>query len=168
MTNIIIPQLLKDIVIDSELPQYNYNIFEFDYGETDTIFKKSIEKMFIDCYFYNNIGFDNIEEFKHRLEYKWCIGYAIFKKKYNAYSQDIEILRTGKATATTETSYTDTPTGIFLTDTEHPTNTAKNTANTETIDGQEIDLIYNYTQKLKNTEREFIESFKGLFLKVYE
>lgn len=158
------PKLIEIIEFVNSKP----NIFNFDYSTDNITNKREFENNFILKYGYYRIGYFDIDEFKHALEYQLKITYNNYVKKRNALDKDFDIENTNKVNVKTVMNFIDTPTGIYYTDNDYSTSkTLTDHLQTER-NKDEIDIAFNYTQKLNNIKKEYIDSFKNLFLKVYD
>ncbi len=77
--------------------------FEYDFYTDDKEIKKNFEKKFIDYYYFDQIGFETVGKFKHRLRTKLNTIMPIIKKRYETElaSKDINFLLNKDLTETT-------------------------------------------------------------------
>ena len=61
----------------------NFNLFNFEYDFIDEQLKKSFEKYFIDCYYFNEIGQETIGRFQKMLQIKLNRIMPYYKQLYN-------------------------------------------------------------------------------------
>lgn len=76
-------------VID-ELEKENKKLFDFDYDLSIPSLKSELEKMFVDKYYFREIGQETIDRFKNRLEYKWKMVLKEYNKKFTLMLTDLE------------------------------------------------------------------------------
>ena len=60
----------------------NFDLFDFDYPYIDESLKPNFEKLFIDKYYFNEIGFETVARFKHRLRTKLELIMPYYKQLY--------------------------------------------------------------------------------------
>lgn len=121
----------------------NIQIFGFDYDfyTDDKEIKKNFEKKFIDYYYFDQIGFETVGKFKHRLRTKLNTIMPIIKKRYETElaSKDINFLLNKDLTETTSRSL----------DKEDTTNNTNN-ANSKNINDSTANENTNFKESSLN------------------
>lgn len=98
----------------------NYNLFDFEYNLYENTHKEEFEQKFIDYFYFDEIGFETVEKFKHRLRTKLNSIYDYYKQLYNIElaTKDINFLKNKDLTET----FTREVTGTGLNKTNSNTN----------------------------------------------
>lgn len=75
-----------------DLIDNNVNIFDFNYPIFREQYRKTFEEMFIDNFYYDEIGFETISRFKHRLKNKLNLIMPYYNKIYETLELEQRIL----------------------------------------------------------------------------
>ena len=81
-----------------------FNLFDFDYPITDLGWKKELEQAFIDKFYFNEIGYETIDRWKHALKTKMNLIMPYYDKLYMSTLKEYDPF----VTMTIKEEYTDT------------------------------------------------------------
>lgn len=155
------------------------DIFDFDYDWTDLVIgaktytKEYIEEAFKEYWWYYQIGYSTLEEFKWRLKRSWKSKIETFAQRLSAYPQTISLNEKTiekNYNNTTDNKYSDTPNqpmldvdtdGSYLTDRTH---IDMDGDSTETETRNELEKYDELYAKIRDVMYDFIKSFRDLFL----
>lgn len=68
----------------------NFNLFDFDYPITDLGWKNELERLFVDKYYFNEIGYETIDRWKHALKTKMNLIMPKYDKIYMTTLKDYD------------------------------------------------------------------------------
>lgn len=154
-------------------------LFDFDYDWTDIEIgdkeytKDEIEEAFKEYWWYYQIGYSTLDEFKWRLKRAWKSKIGIFAQRLSVYPQEISLkektIKKDYKNAT-DNKYSDTPNepmldvdtdGAYLTDRTHIDMDGDSTETESRNELEKYDELYG---KIRDVMYDFIKSFKDLFL----
>lgn len=157
------------------------DIFDFDYDFPDitindkVITKTSIQDDFKDFWWFYQIGYSTLDEFKWRFKRVWLDKIYTLRQRLSQYPELDNLNLTGKTIDKTYTNdndnkYSDTPnqpmvsedsSNVFLTD-RTITNTTGSHNETETDNVlEQYEKLHKY---MRNVEYDFFKEFKSLFI----
>lgn len=160
-------------------------LFDLDYSLT---FKEAFEEEFNLRYKLEEVGFETWAEFKHAVQVILKQKSKVYEKIYTLYEAQFEKenpLLSAKAKTTQTNTATNTATGRqrfndtpesqittldegYLTSISDNTNTGSAEAETETqyeaLNEQEINLLENYSRKLRNIVSDLVNEFRTCFM----
>ncbi|NCC80421.1 MAG: hypothetical protein EOM07_12565 [Clostridia bacterium] len=84
------------------LQMTDFNLFDFDYECDDLTWKAKLEQQFIDTYYFNEIGQETIDRWKHHIRTKFQSIMPYYNKLYNTTLMEINPLITKRETETYE------------------------------------------------------------------
>lgn len=155
------------------------DVFDFDYEWTDLVIgtksytKQFIQDAFKEYWWYYQIGYSTLDEFKWRLKRNWKSMISALSQKLNLYPQNLSLkdrILEKQYENTTDNKYSDTPNepmlavdveGKYLTDRTY-VNLDGNSTETETRN--ELDKYYELDRKVQDVMYVWIKEFKYLFL----
>lgn len=171
--------MLKTMDLEYIYDTLQEDVFDFDYNWTDitigdiTYSKNYIQEAFKEYWWYYQIGYSTLDEFKWRLKRSWKSTISIFEQKLTLYPQQLALNeKTIERTYdnTTDNKYSDTPNqpmldvdtdGKYLTDRTH---IDLNGNSTETETRNELEKYGEINRKITDVMYEFIKSFRDLFI----
>lgn len=171
--------MLKTMDLAYIYEDLNKDVFDFDYEWTDLVIgnktysKTYIQDAFKDYWWYYQIGYSTLDEFKWRLKRNWKANIDILAKRLSVYPQQIllnEKVIEREYTNETDNKYSDTPNqqmaGVdsasgYLTD---RTKIDMGGNSTETITKNELEKYAEIEKNIKDVMYEFIKMFKPLFI----
>ena len=171
--------MLKTMEIQYIYETLGEDIFDFDYDWTDLVIgnknytKEYIQEAFKEYWWYYQIGYSTLEEFKWRLKRSWKSKIETFAQRLSAYPQTISLKEKTiekEYNNITDNKYSDTPNqpmlnvdtdGKYLTDRTHINMDGDST---ETETRNELDKYDELYSKIRDVMYDFIKSFKDLFL----
>lgn len=155
------------------------DVFDFDYDWTDIVIgsktydKTLIQNAFKDYWWYYQIGYSTLTEFKWRLKRNWLATINEFAQRLSLYPQKLalnERVIEKEFTNATDNKYSDTPNqpmlnvdeqGKYLTDRTKIDMTGDST---ERETRNELEKYAEINKKITDVMYEFIKSFKYLFI----
>ena len=148
-----------------------FDIFDFNFNRTEesknVVSDENLKQGFIDHFFFNEIGAETLERWKHFLKTQWLENLGEFDKKLVAFAKEIDPLATYKDTTKNLSIYEDTPKSPTTEEITHATTKTLNKQESKGFNGQtEIDLLNTYVNGLRDIKTEFYESFSNLFMGV--
>lgn len=84
------------------LQMTNFNLFDFEYECDDLSWKAKLEQQFIDTYYFNEIGQETIDRWKHHVKTKFQSIMPYYNKLYNTTLMEINPLITRRISETYE------------------------------------------------------------------
>lgn len=72
------------------LQMENFKLFDFEYPITDLGWKKELERLFVDKYYFNEIGYETIDRWKHALKTKMLLIMPKYDKLYMTTLEDYD------------------------------------------------------------------------------
>ena len=72
------------------LQMENFKLFDFDYPITDLGWKQELEQMFVDTYYFHEIGYETIDRWKHALKTKMNLIMPYYDKLYMTTLEDYD------------------------------------------------------------------------------
>lgn len=148
-----------------------FDIFDFTFTRTQEsksiVDDEKLKQGFIDHFFFNEIGAETLERWKHFLKTQWCESLDGFDKKLVAFAKEIDPLSTYKDNTQNLSIYEDTPKSATTEEITHATTKTLNKQTSQGYTGQtEIELLNTYAQGIRDIQTEFYESFSNLFMGV--
>lgn len=70
------------IELRNVLQMMNFNLFDFEYPITDLGWKNELERLFVDKYYFHEIGYETIDRWKHALKTKMLLIMPKYDKLY--------------------------------------------------------------------------------------
>lgn len=171
--------MLKTMDLDYIINSLQEEIFDFEYTFDDIVVgnmtynKALLQQAFIDYWYYYQIGYSTLEEFKWRLKRTWTSTISVFTQKIKLYPTELNLndrVLSKEYENITDNKYSDTPNqpmldtdtdGKYLTDRTH-INFDGSSNETETRNA--IDKFYEVNRKMQDVMYEYIKSFKPLFI----
>ena len=134
-----------------QLVENNINIFDFDYELFDNNHKKDLEKLIIDHYYFNEIGFESPKRFKHELKVRMLSILPYYNKLYYSDSLEQRILDNYDVTEMYEKSSTGKDNTSLTSDSNSSLKTSVNNISYESDTPQQaIDISSNdYVSNIK-------------------
>lgn len=80
----------------------NFELFDFEYPIADSVWKREFEQLFIDHYYFYEIGSETIDRFKHNLKTRLNLIMPYYNELYLSKLFDINPLLTNKIVETME------------------------------------------------------------------
>ncbi|KKP77837.1 MAG: Lower collar protein [Candidatus Moranbacteria bacterium GW2011_GWF2_35_39] len=146
-----------------EMIEESINIFDFSYDLYDVTKKIPLQQMFTRHYYFYEIGYESVSQFKYALREKWLLLLPKYNKLWVENEKTLDILKGFNVEVESETILKDTPITEYD-DTDFATAKQKGSNKSSGRNQSEIDLIENYNQKLRNINQQFINEFIKLFM----
>ncbi len=151
-----------------------FNIFDFEYTRSPDaiaiVSNEELQKGFIDRYYFNEIGFETLERFKHKLRAQWLESIEVFDKLLVAYHNEVNVKSNLGSNTKNVSIFNNTPKNAldFGEEATHATNITDNKQASSGYAGiTEIELLELYHDKIKDIVSEFYDSFDNLFMQIF-
>lgn len=155
------------------------DVFDFDYDWTDIVIgtttysKTYLQDAFKEYWWYYQIGYSTLDEFKWRLKRNWKATINEFAQRLSLYPQELslnESITEKQYTHETDNKFSDTPNQPMLdtdTDGQYLTDRTKVDANgniNEIKTRNELQKYAEINKAITDVMYEFIKTFKPLFI----
>ena len=152
---------IKDILDEGIL------LFDFDYTLNPLKTKEDIEQQFVDRYFYKEVEYDDIDEFKHELKVLWRESLTNYNKELTANANELGIFRNQKGDIVSKNVFNDMPDSKLDIDDYASAITDINNASSGYTNITEAELLKKYYDNLVDIDSKFLDIFNTLFVGVY-
>lgn len=139
------------------------DIFDFEYTRTPAskaiISDEALEQGFIDHFYFNEVGFETVERFKHFLKVKWLENLQEFDSLLVEYNKPINV----KSNSKTVSVFNDTPKSKLPNK-----DFATSLTEFEGYNGlTEIEMLDRYHELIRDIQVDFYEKFNDLFMQIF-
>lgn len=124
----------------------NFKLFDFEYPIVDTTWKNELEKLFLDYYYFYEIGVETIDRFKHELKTRMNLIMPYYNELYLTTLFEIDPLVTTRI----KEEYTDTGNSNIKSNTTDKTKTTNSNTVTGTAEDNTVETDYPQTTNIEN------------------